>query len=173
MTPTDSTSKAVILAVVVLLSTTTVARQTGVTTVHIATSTHPSGLSDATSPDRQKAIEEIRKRLASQRNLRLVPASANPVIVITVTSVEREQVWMPTPLAEVKVLTPGEPLPEGTRPAMVARAELTYGTFKTSFAEAAGAFRGNAASNLGRSIERWFRDNARTLATLPRVPEAR
>jgi len=136
------------------------------TTVHVFTAVDPSGLVDATGKDRQRAVDEIRKRLLSRHDIRVVTERSIATILIEVTSVKREPVWMPTPLAEAKPLEPGQPLPEGTRPALVARAVLTSGTFKTSFAEAAGAFRANVGGNLARSVEQWFKDNSRALTSL-------
>ena len=155
-----------ILVSVLTLTLTATQRAPGLA-VYVLTETDPSGLQDAATLERQEAVMAVKKRLSSRKEVRLVGTLEEASIVIFVTSVSTEQVWMPTPLAEAKPLPPGEPLPEGTRPRTVARAALTRGSFSTSFAEAAGAFRASATGNLARSIDKWFEINAETLATLP------
>lgn len=136
-------------------------------TVHVTTQIDPSGFSDDASDNRIKTVNAIAKRLKLQRSIRLVTSSTEADVLITVTSVVPETVWRQGLAGPTVPLEPGAPIPEGSWLSLVARATLVTGTYTTTFAEAAGAFRMSAPNNLAGAIDEWFRKNTRRLTRQP------
>lgn len=132
-------------------------------TVHVFTAHDASGLTDDATAARLKAVEDMKTRLAKNRNVTLVEDPAAAKIAIEVTGAGAEEgknrtVATTTVVAGTAITNPGTALPD-----YVGRAIITSGTFKTTIESSLGPFGRTYGENLARKFEEWLKKNAAVL----------